>query len=218
MVVNRGCFTLFSYLWGRLIIAMGLLSFFSKGASKEKRPIIPSLEEQASHARSFVNSFLDELYSGFDKDTPGEIECARFRIAGITHHCSRNDIGMIFGITFPQTNNPYDKKAIGLGRVNNGKVSDIFGYIPKEDKKAFNQFAGEWYHLPFQGFIREFITEDGKEGITGVIKLYKGEGLKMVNQMVKDAQLLQGLSKGYYKEQTLEEQELKLEWVLERHF
>ena len=125
---------------------------------------------------------------------------------------------MISGITFLQTNNPYDKKAIALGRVNNGKVSDIFGYIPKEDKKAFNKFAGEWDHLPFLGYIREFMTEEGKEGITGVIKLYKGEGLKMVNQMVKDAQLLQGLSKGYYKEQTLEEQELKLEWVLERHF
>ena len=197
---------------------MGLFSLFKKGASKKTQLVIPSLEDQAAAAQSFVNSFLDELYSDFDKDTPGEIECARFRIAGITHHCSRNDIGMISGITFLQTNNPYDKKAIALGRVNNGKVSDIFGYIPKEDKKAFNKFAVEWNHLPFLGFIREFITEDGKKGITGVIKLYKGEGLKMVNQMVKDAQLLQGLSKGYYKEQTLEEQELKLEWVLERHF
>lgn len=197
---------------------MGLFSLFKKGASKKTQPVIPSLEDQAAAAQSFVNSFLDELYSDFDKDTPGEVICARFRIAGITHHYSRNDIGMISGITFLQTNNPYDKKAIALGRVNNGKVSLIFGYIPKEDKKAFNKFAGEWDHLPFLGYIREFMTEEGKEGITGVIKLYKGEGLKMVNQMVKDAQLLQGLSKGYYKEQTLEEQELKLEWVLERHF
>lgn len=197
---------------------MGLLSFFLNGASKEKRPIIPSLEEQAAAARSFVNSFLDELYSDFDKDTPGEIECARFRIAGITHHCSRNDIGMISGITFLQTNNPYDNKAIALGRVNNGKVSDIFGYIPKEDKKAFNKFAGEWDHLPFLGFIREFISEEGEKGITGVIKLYKGEGVKMVKQMTKDAQLLQGLSQGFFKEQTLVEQELKPGWVLDRHF
>ena len=197
---------------------MGLFSLFKKGASKKTQPVIPSLEEQASLAQSFVNSFLDELYSGFNKETPGEVECARFRIAGITHHCSRNDIGMISGITFLQTNNPYDKKAIALGRVNNGKVSDIFGYIPKEVKKAFNKFAGEWDHLPFLGFIREFVSDEGKKGITGVIKLYKGEGVKMVNQMTKDAQLLQGLSKGYYKEQTLEEQELKLEWVLDRYF
>lgn len=197
---------------------MGLFSFFSRGASKEKRPIIPSLEEQNMAAQSYVNSFLDELYSDFDKETPGEIECAWFKIAGITYHCSRNDVGMISGITFHQASNPYDKKAIALGRVNNGKVSDIFGYIPKEDKKAFNKFAGEWNHLPFLGFIREFISEEGEKGITGVIKLYKGEGVKMVKQMTKDAQLLQGLSKGYYKEQTLAEQELKLEWVLERHF
>lgn len=197
---------------------MGLFSLFKKGASKKMQPVIPPLEEQASLAQSFVNSFLDELYSGFNKETPGEVECAVFRIAGITYHCSRNDIGMVFGITFLQTGNPYDKKAIALGRVNNGKVSDIFGYIPKENKKAYNKFAGEWDHLPFLGFIREFISEEGKKGITGVIKLYKGEGVKMVNQMTKDAQLLQGLSKGYYKEQTLEEQELKLEWVLERYF
>ena len=197
---------------------MGLFSLFKKGASKKTQPVIPSLEEQASLAQSFVNSFLDELYSGFNKETPGEVECARFRIAGITHHCSRNDIGMISGITFLQTNNPYDKKAIALGRVNNGKVSDIFGYIPKEDKKAFNRFAGEWDHLPFLGFIREFISDERKKGITGIIKLYKGGGVKMVNQMTKDAQLLQGLSKGYYKEQTLEEQELKLEWVLDKYF
>ena len=197
---------------------MGLFSLFKNGASKKTQPVIPSLQEQAVAAQYFVNSFLDELYSGFDKDSPGEIECAWFNIAGITYHCSRNDIGMISGITFLQTNNPYDKKAIALGRVNNGKVSDIFGYIPKEDKKAFNRFAGEWDHLPFLGFIREFISDERKKGITGIIKLYKGEGVKMVNQMTKDAQLLQGLSKGYYKEQTLEEQELKLEWVLDRYF
>ena len=197
---------------------MGLFSLFKNGASKKTQPVIPSLQEQAVAAQYFVNSFLDELYSGFDKDTPGEIECAWYKIAGISYHCSRNDIGMIFGITFLQTGNPYDKKAIALGRVNNGKVSDIFGYIPKEDKKAFNRFAGEWDHLPFLGFIREFISDEGKKGITGVIKLYKGEGVKMVNQMTKDAQLLQGLSKGFFKEQTLEEQELKLEWVLDRYF
>ena len=41
---------------------------------------------------------------------------------------------------------------------------------------------------------------------------------RQYKQMIKDAQLLQGLSKGYYKDQTLEEQKLKLEWVLDRHF
>lgn len=40
----------------------------------------------------------------------------------------------------------------------------------------------------------------------------------MVNQMTKDAQMMQGLSNGCFKEQTLVEQELKLEWVLVRYF
>ena len=197
---------------------MGLLSIFKKGISESNTPIIPSIEEQVSSAQRFVTLFLDALYSDFDKGSSGEVECARFRIAGITNYCSRKDIGMISGVTFLHSGNPYDKTAIALGRVHDGKVSEIFGYIPKEEKKAFNKFAGEWDHLPFFGYIREFVTEEGKRGIMGIIKLYKGEGVQMINQMVKDAQLLQGLSMGYYREQTLAEQELKLEWVLDRKF
>lgn len=193
---------------------MGIFSFFKK----EKAVVVPDEEQQKKNAVSYVDSFLNEIFTDFDKEGEGEFECARFKIAGITNYCSRKDIGMISGVSFVQSGNPYDKTAIALGRVKDGKVSEIFGYIPKEDKKDFNKFSGENKNQPFLGYIREFIAEDGKRGIMGIVKLYKGNGVGLYKQMIKDAQLLQGLSKGYYKDQTLEEQKLKLEWVLDRHF
>ena len=36
--------------------------------------------------------------------------------------------------------------------------------------------------------------------------------------MIKDAKLLIGAFKGYYKEQTLKEQGETLDWILDRHF
>jgi hypothetical protein len=194
---------------------MGIFSFFKK---EKAVVVVPDEEQQKKNAVSYVESFLNEIFTDFDKEGEGEFECARFKIAGITNYCSRKDIGMISGVSFVQSGNPYDKTAIALGRVKDGKVSEIFGYIPKEDKKDFNKFSGENKNQPFLGYIREFIAEDGKRGIMGIVKLYKGNGVGLYKQMIKDAQLLQGLSKGYYKDQTLEEQELKLEWVLDRHF
>ena len=194
---------------------MGIFSFFKK---EKATIVVPDEEQQNQRAMAFVDSFLDEIYSDFDKVGTGEFECAKYKIAGITNYCTKKDIGMISGVSFLHSGNPYDKTAIALGRVNNGKVSDIFGYIPKVDKKAFSKFAGENMNHPFFGYIREFVAEDGKNGIMGIVKMYKGNGAELYKQMIKDAQVLQGLSKGYYKDQTLEEQGLKLEWVLDRHF
>lgn len=194
---------------------MGFFNFSKKGRATI---VIPDEEQQKKEAESLVDFFLDTIFADFDKKGEGEFECARFKIAGITNYCSRKDIGMISGVSFLHSSNPYDKTAIALGRVNNGKVSDIFGYIPKVDKKAFSKFAGENLNQPFFGYIREFVAEDGKNGIMGIVKLYKGNGVELYRQMIKDATVLQGLSRGYYKDQTLEEQDLKLEWVLDRHF
>ena len=135
----------------------------------------------------------------------------------ITHHCTKKDVGFISGISFPH-NNPYDKTAIALGRVQNGRVSDIFGYIAKDDKKAFNKFAGESKKLPFLGYIKPFTDDEGRTGICGLIKFYKGNCKGAYEAMIKDAKLLIGAFKGYYKEQTLEEQGETLDWILERHF
>ena len=194
---------------------MGIFSFFKK---EKATIVVPDEAQQKQSAVAFVDSFLDEIYDDFDKEGTGEFDFARFRIAGITHHCTRKDIGMISGVSFVQSGNPYDKTAIALGRVKDGKVSEIFGYIPKEDKKDFNKLAGDFKNLPFFGYIREFVTDDGEKGIMGLVKLYKGNGVEVYRQMIKDAQLLQGLFKGYYKDETLEARGETLEWVLDRHF
>ena len=86
------------------------------------------------------------------------------------------------------------------------------------DKKAFNKFAGDNKNLPFFGYVWEFVTEDGKNGIMGNVNLYKGNGVELYKQMIKDAQLLQEVFKGYYQGETLEERGEKIEWVLDRHF
>lgn len=196
---------------------MGLFSFFKKSEATATTPAVPSEEQQKQEAVKFVDAFLDELYSDFDKEGAEEYSTSLFRIAGITHHCTKKDIGFISGISFPH-NNPYDKTAIALGRVQNGRVSDIFGYIAKDDKKAFNKFAGESKNLPFLGYIKPFTDDEGRTGICGLIKFYKGNCKGAYEAMIKDAKLLIGAFKGYYKEQTLEEQGETLDWILERHF
>lgn len=196
---------------------MGFLSFFKKGDSDAGKIVVPSEEQQRKDAVFFVDAFLDTLYSDFDKEGTDDYDCARFRIAGITNYCTKKDIGLISGLSFPQ-NNPYDKNAIALGRIKGNSVSGIFGYIAKADQKEFNIFAGDNKQLPFLGYIRPFTTEDGHSGIMGLVKLYKGNCSKMYNRMIKDTQLLQGAFKGYYLDATLEEQGEKLEWVLDRHF
>ena len=196
---------------------MGLFSFFKKGEATATTQAVPSEEQQNQEAVKFVDAFLDELYSDFDKEGAEEHSTSLFRIAGITHHCTKKDVGFISGISFPQ-NNPYDKTAIALGRVKDGRVADIFGYIAKEDKKAFNKFAGENKNLPFLGYIKTFTDDEGRTGICGSIKFYQGNCKGAYEAMIKDAKLLIGAFKGYYKEQTLKEQGETLDWILDRHF
>jgi len=51
-----------------------------------------------------------------------------------------------------------------------------------------------------------------------MIKLYRGDGKNTYETMIKDTQTITGVFNGYYQDQTLEEQETKLDWVLDRHF
>ena len=71
---------------------------------------------------------------------------------------------------------------------------------------------------PFIGYIKEFSKGDGDKGLCGMIKLYRGDGKSTYEAMIKDTQTITGVFKGYYQDQTLEEQETKLDWVLDRHF
>ena len=192
---------------------MGIFSIFKK---ESKPVVVPSLEEQYASAKLYVDSFLEEIYDGFNKEDEDDFESAYFRIAGITNYCSRSDIGLIKGVTF-QYSNPYDKTAIGLGQVRKDCISRLYGHIPKADKREYNKLVGDIKQRPFFGYIREFVDGDGHKGIMGVIKVYKGNGAKLYRQMIKDVQLIQGVFKGYYKEAPLEEGE-KIEWILDRHF
>ena len=72
---------------------MGLFSFLL-GKSNAAPEVIPSLEEQQAAAKLYVDSFLDEVYDGFDKVDEDDFEIAYFRIAGITNYCSWSDIGI----------------------------------------------------------------------------------------------------------------------------
>jgi hypothetical protein len=51
----------------------------------------------------------------------------------------------------------------------------------------------------------------------GLVKIYKGNGSNLYQQMIKDTQMIQGVFKGYYNDAPLEEEE-KIEWILDRHF
>lgn len=197
---------------------MGIFSLFKKGdTTTNKAPVVPSEEQQLKDAKAYVDAFLDELYTDFDKEGKGDYSRARYRIAGITNYCTGKDVGMISGLAFPQ-NNPYDKDAIALGKVKNSSIAGIYGYIPKDYKKDYYEFAGETKQLPFLGYIRHFETEGGRSGIMGWIKVYKGNCVGVYKEMIKDARLIQGVFKGYYEEQTLEEQKLDMELILDRHF
>jgi hypothetical protein len=71
---------------------------------------------------------------------------------------------------------------------------------------------------PFIGYIKEFSKGDGDKGLCGMIKLYRGDGKSTYEAMIKDTQTIIGVFNGYYQDQTLEEQETNLDWVLDRHF
>ena len=198
---------------------MGLLSLFKSKSSAPVTPTVPSIEEQQANAKKMVDSFISTAYVYFDKEGDQDVETAYFRIAGITNYCSKKNVGMIQGFAFSDKNNPVDKSAIALGAyLGTAQISKIYGYIAREDKAKYKKFADGGIERPFFGYIREFVTSEGKTGIMGQVKFYKSEGRKTYQMMIDDAQLLEGVFKGYYKDQTLKEREEKPEWVLDRHF
>lgn len=193
---------------------MGLISFFKKKRS------VPSLEEQRMEAKRSVDTFIHILYSSFDNNNvSANYKTILFPIAGITYHCSKADIGMIRGVTFIDKNNPKDKKAIGIMAITDKGRQKLLGYIPKDQKKEYREFAGDEDMIPFIGYISTFEKEDYGMGLLGRIKLFNGEDCKaMYDEMIADTELLLGAFNGYWGEQTLEQQDLKLEWVLNRYF
>lgn len=193
---------------------MGLISFF------KKKRTVPSLEEQRMAAKRSVDTFIHILYNSFDNNNISvNYKTTLFPIAGITYYCDKTDIGMIRGVTFIDKNNAKDKTAIGIMAIADNSGQKLLEYIPKDQKKEYREFAGDEDMIPFIGYISTFEKEDCSIGLLGRIKLFNGDDCKaMYDEMIADTELLSGAFKGYWGEQTLEQQGLKLDWVLNRHF
>lgn len=194
------------------------MGLFSK-LFKKKPSVIPSIEEQERLAKSCLDPFLKKVLTKWN-ETEDEFHCDYYRIAGITYHCGRSDIGMIRGVTFKDHNNPKDKSAIGIVALDDAVRQRLLGYIAKEDKKRFKKFSEDEDQVFFIGYIIGFETEDGQRGIRGEIKAYAGDTASKgaYQSMLKDTQLLLGVFRGYYKDQNLKEEGLKPEWILNRQF
>ncbi len=148
---------------------MGLFLLFKKNESAPKESealVIPSMEEQKIAAEKDLGYFLELILNEWNA-TDGDFKCEKFRIAGISFHCTKANIGMIRGATFNQANNPKDKTAVGIVSLDNKGQQQMLGYIAKEDKKRYRELANGAEQLPFIGFICQYQTEDGKIGING---------------------------------------------------
>lgn len=87
-------------------------------------------------------------------------------VSGLAHHCSRKDIGLIFGWVTQDKSNPVDPEAMALV-----SKSRKYGYIPAAILSSFRQWAGE-SDLRFVGYIYE---EAGK--LRGRARIYQFDAL-----------------------------------------
>ena len=200
------------------IIPMGFISRLFKKEVPQPL-IIPSMEEQERIAKANLDPFLSQVLTKWN-ETEGEYTCDYYKIAGITYHCNRSDIGMVRGSTFKDHNNPKDKTAIGIVAFDDAIRQKMLGYIAKEDKRRFKKFSEDDEQVFFIGYIIGFETENGYRGIRGEIKAYAGDtaSKEAYKSMLKDTQLLLGVFRGYYKDENLAEEGVKPEWILNRHF
>lgn len=71
------------------------------------------------------------------------------KIAGVQHHCNKQDIGGFLGYICSEPNNQYDKNAVAVYRNDNR----LLGYLPKDEIKDFREWS-EKENLPCVGFIK----------------------------------------------------------------
>lgn len=95
-----------------------------------------------------------------------------FRIAGISHHCSYRDIGIISGEMIDDPKNPHDKDAVMIVEAHR---TQLLGYIARDEKASYRRFAEGRSRMPFVGYIETYITEDGHSGLFGVVRSYSGD-------------------------------------------
>lgn len=97
---------------------------------------------------------------------------ASFRIAGISHHCDRRDIGVISGELIDDPDNSYDKDAVMIADANKNQ---LLGYIAKDAKEEYREIAAGKTRMPFVGFIEQAKDDDGRAYLFGIVRTYSGD-------------------------------------------
>lgn len=97
---------------------------------------------------------------------------ASFRIAGISHHCSYEDIGVISGELIDDPDNAYDKDAVKIVEANK---TQLLGYIAKDAKEEYREIAAGKTRMPFVGFIEQAKDDDGRAYLFGIVRTYSGD-------------------------------------------
>lgn len=114
---------------------------------------------------------------------------ACFRIAGISHHCSRRDIGAISGELIDELDNAYDKNAVMIVDANK---TQLLGYIAKEEKKEYRKIADGKARMPFVGFIEQYENCDGEMCLYGIVRIYAGDEETVMSDAQNDWDFIQG--------------------------
>lgn len=114
----------------------------------------------------------------------------RFKIAGLSHRCTRKDIGIIMGKVGYDPTNEYDPNAIAIIANIEQPNEKLLGYIPRDSQSAFTNFAYKQQELPFIGFIEEFTTDDDRQMLFGKIKAYTGTDESIEAEMADDLKYL----------------------------
>lgn len=70
-------------------------------------------------------------------------------IAGLGHHCSKDDVGFFSGVVYNESDNPVDKKAMAIG---NHFTKKIVGYIPNGILADYREWCGK-KSRPCVGYI-----------------------------------------------------------------
>lgn len=142
--------------------------------------LCPSSEKRDKETNETSND--EAIKNPIEKPT-SESNTAFFRIAGISHHCSRYNIGLISGQTINDPGNKYDKKAVMIMDANK---NCLLGYISKDDQTKYRKIAGSNERLPFIGYIEQFINDDCRQTLFGIIKVYQGDEDIVIDDINKD--------------------------------
>lgn len=112
-----------------------------------------------------------------DEDEEDGIEYVT-RIAGVTFHNDKSDVGAFLGYVRSDPNNPHDPDAIAIYRTDNTLV----GYIPRDEQKKYRSWSAK-ENLPCIGFI----NEGDKVDLYGKVKIVDADKSTTTLELVKYA-------------------------------